>query len=386
MSFNTIRAYKYNNLLLQIKKKDSIITINISVKCYFYKTKMKHIYTILLSALLCSCANVIPPNGGPKDTNAPTITSLTPETNTLNFSQEKIIFTFDEKIVVDNFYSSFFISPPLNKKVDYAVKANKLIVALKEELKNNTTYYMSIGQSIADLNEGNKTKEASLLFSTGPTIDTLYIEGYAQDVTSGKGIKDCSLFLHTYEKDNNYDNIFSQANYVAKTNEDGFFSFPNLRNELYHLIALQDLDKNLNYSLPDEKIGFLDSLFVSQKEGYNINLFTENDSIGALISLKLDSISRFGKLIVDSIPSHSFLELYNDQGIVSRGKLGEIFIMDSLLIGEYQLRLIKDSNRNGVWDSGNLESRIKAEDVLFYPQSIRIRSNWDLEISWETKL
>ena len=60
--------------------------------------------------------------------------------------------------------------------------------------------------------------------------------------------------------------------------------------------------------------------------------------------------------------------------------------MDSLLIGEYQLRLIKDSNRNGVWDSGNLESRIKAEDILFYPQSIRIRSNWDLEISWETKL
>ena len=129
---------------------------------------MKHIYTILLSALLCSCANVIPPNGGPKDTNAPTITSLTPETNTLNFSQEKIIFTFDEKIVVDNFYSSFFISPPLNKKVDYAVKANKLIVALKEELKNNTTYYMSIGQSIADLNEGNKTKEASLLFCYRP--------------------------------------------------------------------------------------------------------------------------------------------------------------------------------------------------------------------------
>lgn len=347
---------------------------------------MKHIYTILLSALLCSCANVIPPNGGPKDTNAPTITSLTPETNTLNFSQEKIIFTFDEKIVVDNFYSSFFISPPLNKKVDYAVKANKLIVELKEELKNNTTYYMSIGQSIADLNEGNKTKEASLLFSTGPTIDTLYIKGYAKDVTSGKGIKDCWLFLHTYERDNNYDNIFSQASYVAKTNEDGFFSFPNLRNELYHLIALQDLDKNLNYSLPDEKIGFLDSLFVSQKEGYNINLFTENDSIGALISLKLDSISRFGKLIVDSIPSHSFLELYNDQGIVSRGKLGETFIMDSLLIGEYQLRLIKDSNRNGVWDSGNLESRIKAEDILFYPQPIRIRSNWDLEISWETKL
>tara|TARA_B100000767_G_C19647327_1_gene485177 strand:- start:290 stop:1027 length:738 start_codon:yes stop_codon:yes gene_type:complete len=245
---------------------------------------------------------------------------------------------------------------------------------------------MYLGQSIADLNEGNKTKEASLLFSTGQTIDTLYIEGYAQDVTSGKGIKDCWLFLHTYEKDNNYDNIFSQASYVAKTNEDGFFSFPNLRNELYHLIALQDQDNNLNYSLPDEKIGFLDSLFVSQKEGYNINLFTENDSLGPLISLKLDSISRFGKLIVDSIPSHSFLELYNEQGTISKGKLGETFVMDSLLIGEYQLRLIKDNNRNGDWDSGNLESRIKAEDILFYPQSIRIRSNWDLEISWETKL
>lgn len=347
---------------------------------------MKQLYIILYAILLCSCANVIPPNGGPKDTNAPIITSVTPESNTLNFSQEKIIFTFDEKIVVDNFYNSFFISPPLNKKVDYTVKANKLIVEIKEDLKNNTTYYMSIGQSIADLNEGNKTKEASLLFSTGQTIDTLYIEGYAKDVTSGKGIKDCWLFLHPYKKNNNYDNIFSRASYVAKTNELGFFSFPNLKNEIYHLVALQDLDKNLIYSLPDEKIGFLDSVLVSQKENYKINVFAENDSLGSITSLKLDSTSRFGKLIVDSIPSHSFLELYNEQGIVSKGKLGEIFVMDSLLIGEYQLRLIKDNNRNGDWDSGNLESRKKAEDILFYPHTIQIRSNWDLEISWEAKL
>lgn len=360
--------------------------IKYTVKCYFYKIIMKHTYIILIVALFSSCANVIPPNGGPKDIVEPNVTSSFPETNTLNFSEEKVLFTFDEKIIVADFHSSFFISPILQKKVGYTVKANKLTIQLNEELKNNTTYYMSIGQSVADLNEGNKIKDATLLFSTGPTIDTLNIGGYVKDVTNGKASKDCWLFLLPYKKEGNYTNIFGQASYVAKTNEEGFFSFPNLKNETYHLVALQDLDKNLNYSLPDEKIGFLDSLFVSQKENYNINIFAENDSLGSFINLMLDSLSSFGKLIIDSIPEHSFLELYNDQGIVSRGKIGETFVMDSLLVGEYQLRLIKDRNQNGVWDSGNLEKRIQAEDVLFYPQSIQIRSNWDLEISWEAKL
>ena len=46
---------------------------------------------------------------------------------------------------------------------------------------------------------------------------------------------------------------------------------------------------------------------IAMEENYKINVFAENDSLGSITSLKLYSTSRFGKLIVDSIPSHSFL-------------------------------------------------------------------------------
>lgn len=346
---------------------------------------MKHLYIYLIIALISSCANVILPNGGPKDSEAPKVISTSPQTNNLKFNGDKIIFTFNEKINVSNFFNSFFISPPLNKKVDYSTKVNKLVIQLKEELKNNTTYYVSIGQSVSDLNEGNKIKNESLLFSTGQMLDTLYIKGYVKDLISGTAAKNCWLFLNAYKNENNYNNDFKQASYIAKTNEQGFFSFPNLKNETYHITALQDLDKNLTYSLPDEKIGFLDSLKVSREELYNINIFSQNDSLNSFATLELDSTSSIGKLKVDSIPNNYYLELYNDIGIISRGKDGKIFVMDSLLIGEYQLRLIKDDNSNNSWDSGNLENRIQAEEILFYPQTIKVRSNWDIEINWKTK-
>jgi hypothetical protein len=344
---------------------------------------MKHLYLILFIYLFNSCANIIPPNGGPIDIQAPTLVNTYPNNFSNNFSGQEIEFVFDEKIIATNFNTSFFISPPLEKKADYNIKGNKLTLNLNKQLKDNATYYIYIGESISDLNEGNKIKDVSLLFSTGSELDTLYIEGYAKDIKTGLAIKECWLFLYPLKnkEDNN-----KTASYIAKTNEKGFFIFPNLNNEQYRITALEDLDNNLNYSLPNEKVGFLDALEVSHKKSYAINLFSQNDSLNTFVDLELDSVSQVGRLIVDSIPENYFLELFNDNGIVSRGELGEKFEMDSLLIGEYQLRLINDLNFNGVWDTGDLKNKIQAEEILFYPQTIKIRSNWDLELKWKTRL
>lgn len=344
---------------------------------------MKHLFLSIFCYLLWSCANIIPPSGGPKDTQAPSIVYTHPNHLSNNFSGQEIEFVFDEKIIATNFNSSFFISPPIEKKVDHNTKANKLTINLNKQLKDNTTYYIYIGESISDLNEGNEIKDASLLFSTGSMLDTLYIEGYAKDIKTGLAIKECWLFLHPSE---NKEDNFKSASYIAKTNEKGFFYFPNLKKQLYRITALEDLDNNISYSLPDEKVGFLDSLNVSQNKSYTINLFSQNDSLNTFVEFELDSASQIGKLIVDSIPENYFLELYNENGIISKGEIGEKFEMDSLLIGEYKLRLINDLNFNGVWDTGDLKNKKQTEEILFYPKTIKIRSNWDLELKWETNL
>ena len=183
-----------------------------------------------------------------------------------------------------------------------------------------------------------------------------------------------------------YSTPFNNANFLAKTDENGYFSFPNLTEENFHIVALMDIDNNLTYSLKEEKIGFLDSLNISQTKIYNINIFSEIDSLEITLNSKLDSISSIGKLIVDSIPLNCIIELYNENGIISRGFGNKQFIADSIQSGKYKLRLINDKNQNGKWDSGNLEKRIQAEEILFYPENIQIRSNWDLEVIWKTKL
>lgn len=45
----------------------------------------------------------------------------------------------------------------------------------------------------------------------------------------------------------------------------------------------------------------------------------------------------------------------------------------------YTLRVIYDSNRNGLWDTGNYLRKIQPEKVVYYPEPIDVRVNWDIE-------
>ena len=83
---------------------------------------MKHLYLILFIYLFNSCANIIPPNGGPIDIQAPTLVNTYPNNFSNNFSGQEIEFVFDEKIIATNFNTSFFISPPLEKKQTIILK------------------------------------------------------------------------------------------------------------------------------------------------------------------------------------------------------------------------------------------------------------------------
>ncbi|MFO8234412.1 MAG: Ig-like domain-containing protein [Bacteroidales bacterium] len=52
---------------------------------------------------------------------------------------------------------------------------------------------------------------------------------------------------------------------------------------------------------------------------------------------------------------------------------------------EYNLRIIKDENKNKKWDTGNYMENRQPEDVFYYPEKIDVRSNWELDIEWNLK-
>jgi len=52
----------------------------------------------------------------------------------------------------------------------------------------------------------------------------------------------------------------------------------------------------------------------------------------------------------------------------------------------YKIKLIRDSNDNGKWDTGNYLMHIQPEEVEFYPEDITVRANWDVEVSVKVPL
>ena len=55
----------------------------------------------------------------------------------------------------------------------------------------------------------------------------------------------------------------------------------------------------------------------------------------------------------------------------------------NLLPGQYYARLVIDRNGNGEYDTGNYDLRIQPEDTYYYPGSINLKKNWDIEQTWD---
>lgn len=54
--------------------------------------------------------------------------------------------------------------------------------------------------------------------------------------------------------------------------------------------------------------------------------------------------------------------------------------------GTYRIKVLFDSNRNGVWDRGELDKAILPEQVYYYPEKIGVRAYWDIEQTMDLSL
>jgi len=137
------------------------------------------ILLLLLAAFAGSpgCANIIPPEGGPRDSLAPRAIAVRPADSTRNFSERRITFNFDEYVEVQNVQQNLVVSPlPKNMPIVEA-KLKTVTVRIRDTLEPNTTYAFNFTKVIKDVNEGNEVKDFIYVFSTGQTIDSLELTG-----------------------------------------------------------------------------------------------------------------------------------------------------------------------------------------------------------------
>ena len=343
---------------------------------------MKHTIYIVVFFLI-SCANIIPPTGGPKDTKPPQLLEIIPKNKKKYFNQSNVTFAFDELIQINDKKNIVF-SPYSKDAINLVVNKNKLVIDFEKDLTANTTYYLNLDEAIKDVNEGNIIKNLEYLFSTGNTIDTLTISGNIYDAKTSNAIEGAWVGLYKNDMDSL---LYKQTpTYIVRSSKGGEFSFSNLAKDSFYIYAIEDLDNNLKFTIPNEKVGFYHKKVVSQSEGIEISIFDETAIAETVKPFAQDSsLVDYGKLVVDSLPNYPLvLELLKGDEIIRRIKATQTISIDSLKAGTYTLRIIEDENENGFWDSGKLIHKRAAEKVWLYPKEINVRDNWDLVIEWET--
>lgn len=85
----------------------------------------KALFFVLFLILLGStfrCANIQQPMGGPKDTIPPVLLNELPQNLKTNFSERKILLTFDEFIKLNNASKEVSISPEMDQLPQFKVK------------------------------------------------------------------------------------------------------------------------------------------------------------------------------------------------------------------------------------------------------------------------
>lgn len=224
----------------------------------------KHLgFFLFLMLLLAGCAKIVTPVGGPKDTTPPKVVKESPANHSTLFNSKSIKITFNEFVVLNNPSKTVIVSPPLSKNPELDIVGKSVVIKLPDSLRDNTTYSIVLSETIKDYTEGNPLSIYTYDFSTGTHIDSFMIKGKLRDAATLENVKDVYIFL--YEQDIDSLPLSVRPTYLTKTKNNGDFVFNNIRPGQYKVFALNDINSNLIYDLPNESIAFADQLVESQE-------------------------------------------------------------------------------------------------------------------------
>ncbi len=460
---------------------------------------------VVAAACFHSCANIIPPTGGPKDSLPPVLIKAEPTDSSLHFNTKKITLDFDEFVTIDNPQENVIIWPNPKNAPTIENKLRTVTIKLKDSLEPNTTYTINFGKGLKDVNEGNADENFSYVFSTGGKLDDNVLKGNVVLAETGKIDTTLLVVLQTNLSDTAIKK--DPPRYYTKLDGKGNFRFYHLPTDTFHVFVVpndytkryddstklfafttnpvflqdtslqpltlyayqevkatekkplanattsdrasqrkekgkardsslsvsadldngrQDFLSNLTLTFSDtlqsydsSKFHFTDTNFIplpgmkltpdssntklilsySWKENTPYTLVIEKDAIADSSgnSLKSNDTLSFTTLRESDYGSlrmrfqnldtarHPVLELIQNDKITQSVPLTSYeWIQKFIRPGDYQLRVLYDTNGNGIWDAGNYESKRQPEIVqeaktISGRNKITLRTNWDNE-------
>ncbi len=230
--------------------------------------------------------------GGPRDLDPPKVISIYPENKSLNAKPTDIRIEFDEYIKLDNATKNIIITPRV-KKDELIITAlkNMVIIELNQELEDSTTYVFNFQKSIQDLSESNPAENLKLVFSTGPSIDSLELSGSVNTYFPDSRAPFDNIIVGLYEANDTTDLFTAAPYYISQADSVGNFTISNIKEGKYRAYSWKDENNTLKAEYKSELFDFIsDTLNISE----NISKVIFNLAKGDQTPIRLLRSSTFG--------------------------------------------------------------------------------------------
>ncbi len=317
---------------------------------------------VALALLTCSCARILAPEGGAKDTIPPKLIQAFPTQESTGFKNRMIKLVFDKEIEVHDIYNKLVVTPRLQKlknkpSYTYKVSGNTLKLTLEASLEEDTTYTFNFNDAIKDITEGNIAEDPVLTFSTGEHLDAMYIAGQVKHLMTDQPASKVLVGLCKADQDSL--NILDHPpDYFVRADEEGKFKIDHVKKGKYYIYASTSEDNQLTIDPGTDEYGFFKNpINLTAMPVENVTLSILKADVRAF---KLQSQQpqgqyfelRFNKPVVDYTLAlvHKFKKFKKSPTLYSH------LIEDKQVIRVY--------NTFGLLEEDSLEARLTAKDVL----------------------
>ena len=167
----------------------------------------------------------------------------------------------------------------------------------------------------------------------------------------------------------------------------------NTRVNIYLNITNQLLDSLISSAITEDTV-LVDSA-KSQKQTPTPE-FLLSTQAGAFVSVENDTSSNKSipvkristkssgvlKVSLDTDETHFYFQLLDqNNNVVHQVANTKTFNLSSVRAGQYNIRILIDSNQDGKWSYGNLLKNEEPEEVFITQEKTSIRENWEVELS-----
>ncbi len=208
---------------------------------------------IMLTHLM-SCANQVPPSGGPEDKTPPRVISTKPDNEAVRVPRDVTVeLEFSEKIDRDTFRDALFISPEPAEDIKLKFKGRRVLLSFQSPLLRERTYVITLGTNLKDNHGVAMASSFTLAFSTGARLDKGEITGRVVDEKPQGTL----IWAYILDDSTGIDPRERGGDYATQAGKLGEFSIPFIAAGDYRVFAVADRGNGV-YDPVEDRIGVAD--------------------------------------------------------------------------------------------------------------------------------